>query len=428
MATLSSILNECKLYIDGEEATAYTNLTKNVSYNITLVANDGFIFETIPSISSSSWTLDISTLDNKTYSGTILASSNYGATLTAIAVASEKKYSFNVEVTNATTNISPYTEYSADTPIEVTVTANEGYYFATTPTITYYVLGIPQTVMLDSDDTGEFKQNFYTTFSFTSSVLTENGIMLSGDAQVIPDTDKYGIITIYNPTSTELKQIGEVRYMGNVDLGNYISNLIKVYVKIPKGGTAKVLLGGYDTNVFSNVVANDIIETDCGTVEIVGNYNNAMDYENTTIELYLPLIGFQQLEPGKVMNETLSLIYKTNVINGDTIACIYNTTGTLLYTFNTNASFEIPYRLNEEIEAKGKLEVNSNYLFGFTPFVTVRYNKAYNTANVIANDNRETFIKDETGYIKCSEVFNTVNATATEKEEIENLLKEGVLL
>lgn len=344
------------------------------------------------------------------------------------ASAEEKTMHFNVNVTDATANVNNETLYAPEEIVRVEVVANEGYYFSTAPTINYLsYYGSYMEYTMETDETGEYKRHFYYDFEFPYKIQ-QNVVNVVGNAQVIPNTDKYGIITIYNPTSTQLKQIGEARYMGDVDLGDYITNLIKVYVKIPKGKTANVVVGGYNTNVVSNVVTTDIIETDCGTVEITGNYDNAMDYENTTIELYLPLIGFMQLEPEKVMNETLSLVYKTNIINGDTIACLYNTTGVLLYTFSGNASFKIPYRLNDDLETKGRLEINSNYLYGFTPFITVRYNKAYNTANVIANDNRETIIKDETGYIKCGEVFNTVNATAREKEEIETLLKGGIIL
>ena len=428
MGSLGAILTECKLYINNEEIIdGWYNLDKNVIYNISIVANDGFKFEEVPYVNM--WDLDITTSDNKTYSGTIKATSNYNDTLTATAVASqETKFKFNIDVSNATTNISPDTDYIVGTPINVTVTANEGYYFATAPTITYYIKGAPQIVMLESDDTNEHKQNFYTTFTCPTDATIVNGITLNGNAQVIPETDKYGIITIYNPTTTELKQIGDVRYMNNVDLGDYITNLIKIFVKIPQGKSANVLLGGYNTNVVSNVVVNDIIETDCGSVEIVGKYDNVMDYENTRIELYLPFIGFVELDTYKVMNETIKLIYKTNVINGDSIACIYNSNDTLLYTFNCNASFQIPYRLNAEIESKGKLNVDSNYLYGFTPFVTIRYNKAYNSANVISDDDRYTTLESEIGFVKCSEVFNTINTTKEEREELDNLMKSGIIL
>ena len=433
MPTLMTSLTNCTCSIEN-----YTVLTKGEPNDITITADEGYIFETPPTLNNSSSVLDVTLNDSKTvYNGTVTLNTSYNVRLTAEAVEGsapepEKTMHFNIEITDATTNVDNETLYGSGDKVHVTVIANEGYYFATAPSISFInYSGTTTTYTMLTDDVDEFKKNFYYDFTFPDKVQL-NVVNIEGNAQVIPEVDKYGIITIYNPTPAELKEIGNVRYMhttdSSVDLGNYIANLIKVFVKIPKEKTANVVVGGYNTDVVSNVVTTDVIETDCGSVEIVGNYNNAMDYDNTTVEIYLPLIGFKQLDTEKVMNETLSLIYKTNVINGDTIACLYNAKGTLLYTFNTTASFEIPYRLNSVIEPKGQLEINSNYLFGFTPFITVRYNKAYNTANVIANDNREVFIKDITGYIKCSEVFNTVKATATEKAEIESLLKEGIII
>lgn len=323
--------------------------------------------------------------------------------------------------------------YNTGDKIYIEVTAAKGYYFPTTPFITAPDLGAWGEDFL-TDETGDFKTTYHYEYEYTGSADLESYDypQVTAEAIEIPKIDnKYGIITIYNPTPEELALIGDERYIYNqetVDLGDYISSLIKVFVNLPKGEKEVVSLGGFETGVSCNVLVDDIIETDCGTVSITGIYDNAMDYENTTVEIYLPFIGFKTLDTDKVMNETLSLFYKTNIINGDSIACISNTTGTLLYTFNCKASFEIPYRLNNDMEPKGQLEINSNYLFGFTPFITVRYNKAYNTANVIANDNREAFIKDITGYIKCGEVFNTVKATATEKAEIERLLKEGIII
>lgn len=433
MPTLMTSLTNCTCSIEN-----YTVLTKGEPNDITITADEGYIFETPPTLNNSSSVLDVTLNDSKTvYNGTVTLNTSYNVRLTAEAVEGsapepEKTMHFNVEITDATTNVDNETLYGGGDEVHVTVVANEGYYFATAPSISFInYSGTTTTYTMLTDDADEFKKNFYYDFTFPDKVQLGT-VNIKGNAQVIPEVDKYGIITIYNPTPAELKEIGNVRYMHttdtSVDLGNYIANIIKVFVKIPKGKTANVVVGGYNTDVVSNVVTTDVIETDCGSVEIVGNYNNAMDYDNTTVEIYLPLIGFKQLDTEKVMNETLSLIYKTNVINGDTIACLYNASGTLLYTFNTTASFEIPYRLNSVIEPKGQLEINSNYLFGFTPFITVRYNKAYNTANVIANDNREVFIKDITGYIKCGEVFNTVKATATEKAEIERLLKEGIII
>lgn len=347
----------------------------------------------------------------------------------------------SVSLTYATANVDTETVYNTGTPKLVTVTAEDGYYFDSVPYImTQDYIGSRVRNYMQTDETGEYPTSFYLlvddafaeeTYMEEISTLGYEKIQLSATAVRMPVLDKYGIITIYNPTPQQLKSIGEVRYYNSagemVDLGNYISNLIKVFVKIPQNEETEVMLGGYKTGVNCNVLDNDIIETDCGTIEIVGKYNNSMDYENTTVEIYLPLVGFQELETEKVMNETLSLIYKTNIVNGDSIACIYNTTGTLIYTFNCKASFEIPYKMNNG-ESQGDVRIDSNYLFGFTPTVTVRYNKAYNASHAIGTDNQETTLDKLQGYVKCSEVFNTINATTKEKDEIDDLLKSGVII
>lgn len=321
--------------------------------------------------------------------------------------------------------------YNTGEKVYIVVTAADGYYFPTAPYIKTPETGV-ETDELLTDETGDFKTTYHYEYEYTGSddLAWYKYPKVTAVAEEIPKINKYGIINIYNPTPQELALIGDERYIYDqetVDLGNFISSLIKVFVNLPKGEKEVVSLGGYDTGVSCNVLVDDIIETDCGTISITGKYGNAMDYENTTVEIYLPFIGFKPLDTVKVMNETLSLFYKTNIINGDSIACIYNTTGTLLYTFNCKASFEIPYRLNAD-DPQGKLEIDSNYLFGFTPFVTVRYNKAYNAATTTANDDRETTLETLQGYVKCSEVFNTIRATTAEKEEIDRLLKEGVII
>ena len=338
---------------------------------------------------------------------------------------------FRLYLTNATTNISPDTVYYAGDTVDISIIANSGFCFESAPYILLY-----------NASTGNYDEipfepvqttGVVTAYQLSWYISTSYNVDLYASAVVIPKTDKYGIIQIFNPTPDELKAIGEKRYQssgegGFVDLGSYITNISKIYVNLPEGTRGDVVLGGYDTNVQANYLFDDVIETDCGTIEIAGKYNNIMDYKNTTIEIYLPFIGFKELDTDKVMNEVLSLIYKTNIINGDSLACIYNTTGTLIYTFNCNLSFEIPYKMNADYDERSNLKVDSNYLFGFTPFVTIRTNKEYNTAAVAANDNRVATIGELNGYITCSQVFNTIKASTAEKQAIDNLLKTGIII
>ena len=307
-----------------------------------------------------------------------------------------------------------------------TVKADEGYYFESPPNISLY------------DDIGEYYTYEFTTDDNINYTLVHTFtdlpqmLILNAVAQVKPKVDKYGIIQIYNPTSNELKEIGKKRFYtldsNIIDLGAFIANLIRIYVKLPKENSSIVMLGGYNTNVECNTLLDDCVTTDCGYIEIIGIHENILDYENTTVEIYLPFIGIEKLDTDKVMNEKLHLIYKTNIINGDSLALIYNTNGVIIYTFSCNLSYKIPYAVNGNYSNSTSLEVNNSYLYGFTPFATIRTNKTYTVNNTISNDNRIAKVKDLHGYIECSNVFNTIVTTTKEKEMIDNVLKAGVIL
>lgn len=307
-----------------------------------------------------------------------------------------------------------------------TVSADDGYYFETAPNISLY------------DNVGDYYIYEFTTDDNINYTLIHTFVgipqtlELTAIAQVKPNVDKYGIIQIYNPTPNELKEIGKKRFYAVdsniVDLGSFIANLIRIFVNVPKDNSSIVMLGGYNTDVECNTLIDDCVTTDCGYIDIVGVHENILDYENTNVEIYLPFVGIEKLDTEKVMNEKLHLVYKTNIINGDSIAIIYNTDGVIIYTFSCNLSFKIPYVVNGEYSNSTSLEINNSYLYGFTPFATIRTNKTYTNSNNISNDNRIAKIKDLHGYIECSNVFNTIVTTTKEREMIDSILKAGVII
>lgn len=411
---------------------------KGTELHIEVAATEGYYFGITPFIESDEGDTDLTPVNpSEQYKTSFVVdyTINSNSELIARAVAIPVNgFKFETEITNATTNVNTTDVYPKNEVVRVTVTANEGYGFTSAPTLKVDELGVGMTYQMESDDTGDYKKNFY--YDFTYSSYNSGTVLITAHAQVIPNVDKYGVITMYNPTATELKAIAEERYIpiidgGTEDLGQYIASLKKLFINIPQGNKATVLLGGYSTDVQSNVIVDDIITTECGSITITGAYNNVMDYNNTAIEIFLPFVGFANLDTVKVMNKTLKLLYKTNVINGDSLACIFTVDGNneqLIYTFDCNVSFEIPYKMNQSDIPQGKLDIDSNYLYGFTPFVIIRANKPYNTSNIIANDNRQVVLNTLTGFVKCAEVFNTIQATSNERNEIDSLLKSGVLI
>lgn len=400
--------------------------------NIVLTANNGYYFDPVP-------TLEVGTDLSKVTQFNKVNNGLYNLTYTVPETENDlylwctvsKGNTFYVETSYCSCNIKDGTLYTTTEEIKVSLTADEGYYFETEPYIYYWASGQLTKIYLISEETTDYKTSY--SVSFVCDKGTD--LYLKSTAVVIPTSDKFGIITIYNPTADELRKIGNIRYhiwRGEtqiVDLGNYISSLIKVFVNLPDNlKKQNVVLGGYDTEVPSAVVLNEIVETSCGSVNIRGKYGNVMDYQNSTIEIYLPFIGFETLEASKVMNQTIKLVYRTNVINGDSLALIYNDNNSLLYSFNCNLSFEIPYKTQGAYDARSKLSIESSYLHGFKPFVRIWYKKSYNSASISANDDRVAIVGNETGFISCSQVFNTIKATTQEKQAIDRMLENGIIV
>lgn len=329
-----------------------------------------------------------------------------------------------IDLHHATTNINGSYLLAGET-YSISVIADEGYYFTTEPTINNEKL-----TPVESELIKEYTISFKVPTSATK-------ITLYGSADVIPNEDlkeKFGIIKIFNPTNEELEEVSYTRFrkpasdaLDYIDLAKYISHLFKLFIHIPEYAKETIKLGGYDTEVESAVVQNDIIITECGEVEITGKYNNVMDYQNTEIEIYLPFIGFENLDTSKVMNKKIKLVYKTSIINGDTIVYINDEQDNTIYTFVCNVGYEVPYRTNGEYK-NTPLNISSGHLHGFKPFINIRANKEYNSSQSVANDDRETFIKNESGFISCSHVFNTIQTTLDEKNLIDKVLNEGIII
>lgn len=429
---LNITLENCTCnYTDGEIIPPETEITMQFAPNSANIG--GYKFKNPPTFSDSSVVVDYNE-ETGIYTATFTPTEH--TTINAVAI----RYvylSFN-GLAFATCNIDETTKLFVDETYNIVVTADTGYYFDTAPYIAgfdYY--SFPVNYVFTTDETGDYPKTYvYNNFN-GHKYGTSNYSTLRAAAVVIPETDKYGIIKIYNPTPDELDTLSLTRIrrftdglggVSFVDVGQYISGLIRIYVNIPEYDRERIILGGYDMAVDSAVVLRDIVQTDCGEITIEPYFNNVMDYENTTVKIYLPFRGFETLETAVVMGETLKLIYRTNVINGDTLILIYGNNERLLYTFECNCSFEVPYIINGQNQINGKLNIDSSYLYGFTPFIEISRDTAFNTAANIAVTDLLTRVGDLTGYNEITVTNLNIIATETERNEIERLLKEGVIL
>ena len=97
-----------------------------------------------------------------------------------------------------------------------------------------------------------------------------------------------------------------------------------------------VYIGNFDTTVTGISVDNQYLTVDCGSVELKEFWGSALDYSPyTKVDICLPFIGIKQLNVEDVMNNTIHIKYNVDVLTGDCIAFI-KCGASVLYKYNGN--------------------------------------------------------------------------------------------
>lgn len=172
---------------------------------------------------------------------------------------------------------------------------------------------------------------------------------------VLPTGSASALYKIYNPSQTELNSFGAWLWSSNfVDqllkvFNNPMESIIglhKVYASPVIGGTSNIKVGYLDSGVSSNFVSNQYTKIDCGTVNLQEYFGNVFDYAPyTTIELYLPCIGFVQLDVANVMRSSINIAYTVDVLTGACLAEVNvrrDNSGGVLYSYSGNCASQYP--------------------------------------------------------------------------------------
>lgn len=103
-----------------------------------------------------------------------------------------------------------------------------------------------------------------------------------------------------------------------------------------------IQIGNVTTNVSAAPVADQFVQIDCQTLDVEEYGGTYLDYNPyTKVEIYLPYIGFRDLNTDEVMDKTLHLIYNVDIVTGTCVANIL-VDNTVLYQFTGNCALSIP--------------------------------------------------------------------------------------
>ena len=161
-----------------------------------------------------------------------------------------------------------------------------------------------------------------------------------------------GFMSVYNPTGTQLRSLSAFLWSNAFDIDSFkklfsdpmqcIIGLGIVPVRPTIGGTKNVTFGDIDSGVSMSYIASEFVEKDMGSVTIDKLYGSFMDYNQTSIQIYLPYIGFRQLQPDDIIGGSIGVVYHINVIDGGCTAYIRHSSRGVLYQYSGSCIANIP--------------------------------------------------------------------------------------
>lgn len=180
----------------------------------------------------------------------------------------------------------------------------------------------------------------------------------------IIDVTGTGMVVLYNPTQQQVAQLARFMWSGEyTDLikkmfGSPFEALISLkmlFADIPSGNTQTVWLGNVETTVQMSKITSQFIDVNMGSINVSEFFGSFADYAPyTKIQIFLPFIGYKDLNVDEVMNSKLTLVYRIDVYSGACIAflscqktILSTQLNSILYQFDGNCAMEIPLTSND---------------------------------------------------------------------------------
>lgn len=298
------------------------------------------------------------------------------------------------------------------------------------------------------------------------------------------------LFTVYNPSPSQLDQLGGFLWNLNIledlkkiwqDPLDGVISLIQVFCTPLSGGSQHIILGCLDSEVSSKVVNSQFVTIDCGSINLDELNQNATDYAPyTSLHIFLPFIGITELDVNECMRGSISVKYKVDVYTGTCLAEVKITrnpdvpNGAILYTFNGNCSQQIPltsanasgllgaiincvgmglsvatggnlgvlaganmvgHTVNREmihVSHSGNISANSGIMGQKKPYLIIGRARPYNANSYNTQYgypvNKTVYLSNCTGFARVKSIKLKTSATDVERQEILELLEEGVFM
>lgn len=317
----------------------------------------------------------------------------------------------------------------------ITIKANDGYTFESNGELTYKIDDMGDqgtititathtdtaTVNLPSDINWEYQGTFMLTMGAVKGEIVES----TGGFTNIYKADYNNLLKFSNEVI--IKTVGgSSGNMQSYDVTPYINNLILLPFNVPSGKKSNIVAGNEVFKTQLSTVDDNYLNVDLGTITVPENYKNGYDYYNVKTRLMLPYTNIIELDPKHVINQTISIKYIVNVVNGDTTINISNGDD-LFYSDQVNLASEVPFISNarkgsqyaviNRLKTVFKNSINQAYIIIEQP--TPISNSDYYPTN------EKGTLKGYNGNVKVN-LLNNININANELKSLQNILSNGV--
>lgn len=331
--------------------------------------------------------------------------------------------------------VEPVSPITVSEDVDLVVTLNDGYKWD----------DVTQIITIDGNEiTGTVSENTCTFALTTDNVGTGGDITWGLHFSVVqpPSEERVDFFTIYEPTNANMQKINDAIFINAADgttinVLHYFSSYKKFYCKIPIAGYKQLKGGAYDFGEQAPYVKEHTIVVDCGSVEIPEQYQSLLDYSPfSRLTIYLPFIGFQELDDKLVVGHTLKVQYVVDVLSGRCLAQLYVDSSDLQSCFaeygGTIAADEI-FGSDNGYEYYGAYELMTTLQLGELSCYILIHTKIPLEGDIVdykgLPTNEIVKVGDVSGFVKYSSIHvDGMTATDSEKSEIESLLMSGIFV
>lgn len=308
----------------------------------------------------------------------------------------------------------------------------------------------------------------------------------SSPIPVAPTGEASALWSVYHPTQSQINSFGAWLWSTNfVDQllkifqnpMDAIVSLHKVFVTPTDAGTTTIHAGYLDSGVSSAYVNNQYEYVDCGSVDCHEVFGNVFDYIGTNVSLYLPFIGIVPLNVDEVMRSTINVTYGCDLFTGAILAQVKITrdgNDAIMYQYGGDGGVQYPISgsrssgfltglaavigasasiatggaalpaigaafggsvmsAQKQVQHSGGFTGNAGAMGGKTPYLIIERPQTKTASLFPVLDgyptNYSSVLGNLSGQVKVSSVHvEGIPATNTELEQIESLLKSGVLI